>query len=310
MSRPAGDADDGAKSANQRSAPRCPVCGETRYTYVFSERGHRLLSCHDCELLYIDPYPQQADNQHHVVSEYDYDSLKILDCDRHYQASIMAYRSYWPRLREEIRSATRMLDLGCGTGHLLELACQLPGLRCVGIELNRERAAYARGRAPCEILEVPIEDYEPAERFDVITLMDVFAHIPNVNDFFRAVRRLLKPNGKLIFKVGEMSRSIRKDAMHDWQIPDHLQFLGMKTMGWLAEKHGMTVVRHDRVPYADELFAPALWRLSGRSTLRNFLKRSIVVTPFALPLLASLYRLRHGNTIFSSLIVLTPAGDA
>ena len=73
----------------------------------------------------------------------------------------------------------------------------------------------------------------------------------------------------------------------------------------VCRQYGMRLLRHQRIPFADECFIPARWQSPGGSTLRNVAKRLVAGTPFALPLLAKLYERRHGGKIFSSFIILT-----
>jgi cyclopropane fatty-acyl-phospholipid synthase-like methyltransferase len=196
-----------------------------------------------------------------------------------------------------------VLDVGCGTGRLLELIAGQPEIERVGIELNRSRAEFARRISRCEIHEVPIEKFECRQPFDVIFMMNVFSHV-HIDPFFSAVHRLLQDQGKLILKVGEVTRTVSKHATHDWGIPDHLHFLGMRTASILAQKYGFRITRHDRWPHSQELFAASTWQAPGRSRLRNLVKRTVAGVPGALPVLAKAYELWHGQTIYTSLIVM------
>jgi SAM-dependent methyltransferase len=285
-------------------AESCPLCGTNDALPLFHERGHALVVCQGCELLYVSPYPQASDAVYSVVADYDYDELQILAAERHYRSTCRFYDEYYPRLRPELIGARSFLDVGCGTGRLLELAREFSSLQRVGIELNQSRAEFARRVAGCEVVRVPVERYTAAEPVDVITLMNVFSHLPNVNEVFAALHVLLSPAGRLILKVGEMAGDVRRDAVYDWQIPDHLQFLGLRTIERLAHVHQLRIVRHERVPLADELFARSRWLVPGRSRVRDLAKQCVAHTPGALRLLRALYRRRHGTSIYSSLIVL------
>ncbi|MEM8680964.1 MAG: class I SAM-dependent methyltransferase, partial [Planctomycetota bacterium] len=244
-------------------------------------------------MLYISPYPQ-TEEIYETVAEYEYEELGILDSERHYQSNIRYYERFFPMVSQECTGAESLLDVGCGTGRLLELCGQLPGLRRVGIELNKDRAQFARQKAGCEIVEQPIQSYRPEHTFDVITLMNLFSHVPDLAGFFAAVRGLLSEHGKVILKVGELARDIKKSAVYDWQIPDHLQFLGLKTMDVLAGKFNFKITRHDREPLSAEMFSTWRWRVPGRSRARNLVKSTVAATPGALPLLRQLYRMQHG----------------
>ncbi len=287
------------------SNAQCPLCGSTSTRYKFSERGFGVRQCESCELFFIDPYPSD-EAQFETVSNYSYADLTIVSPERHYRGSHMFYDQYFPIIKQEIAGAKTALDVGCGTGHLLELLGADPALHRVGLELNAERAAFARKKAGCSVFEVPIEEFQSDQRFDAIFLMNVLSHVPRIEGLFQALRRLVSDQGKVLFKVGELGSDVKKHAVHDWDIPDHLHFLGLKTMDVICKKYGFKIVRHDRWPLSSELFHPSTWRAQGRSAVRNAIKRVVLSTPFALPVLSRVYDLIHGQSFYTSFIAIQP----
>lgn len=282
---------------------QCPLCGSRQHRFAFSERGYDVRQCEQCELFYIHPYPNDQD-QFQVVAEYNYDGLEIVSTERHYRSSGLFYAQYLPLIQREIVGARAVLDVGCGTGHLLELLRSDPQLIRVGLELNAERAAFARRKAGCTIHQTPIEAFQSENKFDGIFLMNLLSHVPRIDGLFWAVRRLLSDRGRVILKVGEMTSDVKKHAVHDWDIPDHLHFLGMRTMDVICQRFGFRTVTHLRRPLSSELFAPSTWRAQGRSNWRNAVKRVVLATPGALPVLAKLYDAVHQQSFFTSFISL------
>ena len=170
------------------------------------------------------------------------------------------------------------MDVGCGTGTLLEmLGEKMPHLHGVGIELNAARAEFARTVTQCEVFQVPVETFEYDGTFDVITMTDVLSHVPSIHDLFATIRRLMPDDGRLILKVGEVTADVKKDAIFDWGIPDHLHFLGMNTLQFICNKYDFRIVRHDRQPLSAELFARTRWTDPGRSVVRNLIKRAVAI---------------------------------
>jgi hypothetical protein len=102
---------------------------------------------------------------------------------------------------------------------------------------------------------------------------------------------------------------VRKSAIFDWEIPDHLQFLGLNTLELLAQKHGFEIELRRRTALSKELFALGTWRMKGRSVVRNRIKSIVAGISFALPLMEQCYDLVHRSSVFSSFIVLRVANS-
>lgn len=286
-------------------AATCPLCKGQENSCRFCERGYDLRVCRQCGLLFIHPYPWDASRRHATVRDFSFREIDIVDVQKHYASECLYFSRYFPLVAEECRGVQSILDIGCGTGRLLELLGTLPGLYREGIELNGARAEMAREHAGCAIRQVPAEEYQTDRTFDVIILFNLLSHIPSFDNLFAMLQRLLAPGGKVIFKTGEVSAQAEKHDLFDWGIPDHLHFCGLETMRYCCEQYGLRLLRHQRIPYADECFIPARWQSPGASPLRNVAKRLIAGTPFALPLLAQLYERRHGGKVFSSFFVLS-----
>jgi SAM-dependent methyltransferase len=253
----------------------------------------------------VSPYPSIG-VAHERVADHSKHEIEILGPERNYRSECEYYRDVFPQLVGEFQGAASVLDVGCGTGRLLELLRDRPEMERVGVELNAERSVMARAKADCEVLQVPLASLDDSRRFDVVTLINVFSHLTHPDAAFAKLRTLLRPSGRLIVKTGEVVSSVRRSAVPDWGIPEHVQFLGLGTVDWVCAAYGFAKVRHDRVPLARELFEPGRWRTQGRGWWRNAVKSLVVGTPGGLAALSAAYRLLHGDSVYSSLIVLTP----
>lgn len=287
-------------------AIQCPLCSSRDARFVFQVKKYKLMSCKECDLFFIDPYPEKS-KTHKSVPTYGYQDLTIVDPSSHFESSIIFYNQYYPLIKKECENARSILDVGCGTGRLLQLLVKENSVICAtGIELNIERAIFAKRVTGCEILQVPIESLNSDKKYDVICMMNVLSHISSFNDLFDSLHSLLAPNGKVILKVGEMTKDVKKNAVFDWGVPDHLHFLGMKTLEYLCKKYKFKILRHDRTFLSKEMFSKYRWQSPGRSNVRNIIKTIVVAIPFALRVLDIVYNIRHGNSIYSSFIILKP----
>lgn len=105
----------------------------------------------------------------------------------------------------------KVLDVGCGGGILSE-AMAKQGAKVTGIDMTFEPLQVAKNHAQESGLDIDyqqttIEDFLAqqtacqAEKFDVITCMEMLEHVPDPLSIMHACRQLLKPNGVLFFST-------------------------------------------------------------------------------------------------------------
>lgn len=287
-----------------RTPVYCPLCAGTATSRAFSDAGCQVYACGSCGLFFVHPRPSPAELHERIVSEKS-PGIELLDCARRYEGERHYYDRHFSAIAGECVNAASILDVGCGTGHLLERLASRSDCFRLGIELNPSAARMARSVAKCDILQVPLEKFRSERKFDVITMINVFSHVSSFEDMFESLRSLLAPGGRLILRTTEMSRRVSRWNQVHWGVPDDLHFLGPSTLDFLCRKYGFTAVRRVRVPFEDELFRRSRWQQLGRSPLHNAIKQIAVRVPGALPIARALYTAALGGRLFVSFMVLT-----
>lgn len=116
------------------------------------------------------------------------------------------------------------LDVGCGTGALLEvLASVCPG-RVAGLDFSAGMLQVARQRlgSRVELMLGDILDYTAQEEFDVVTCFGMFGHILPADHrrMLQRIRDALRPGGRLVCIVSDLTsvkRSLYWSAVaFDW----------------------------------------------------------------------------------------------
>lgn len=110
-------------------------------------------------------------------------------------------------------------DIGTGDGRLVrEMSHVLPEIRTVGIDYSERAINLARALNPeLEFINLDIISDSLDEKFDVITLVEVFEHIPleRARQFAASLPPLLNNNGRLLVTVPhENIPVIRKHFQH------------------------------------------------------------------------------------------------
>lgn len=117
----------------------------------------------------------------------------------------MCKDDYPPVLAELQRYPFReLLDVGCGTGPMIELLLQqFPDSRYTGLDLTPRmiEAAQAKQLPNTQFLVGDSENLPFADNtFDVVVCTNSFHHYPNPQRFMDGAARVLRPGGRLVLR--------------------------------------------------------------------------------------------------------------
>lgn len=126
----------------------------------------------------------------------------------------LAYRDL-PRIIAAYTSGTRALDFGCGAGRSTRFLGKL-GFEATGIDISAEMIAKARELDPEGDYRLAVGDDMAGLHdvsFDLALSVFTFDNVPMQEkpSLFRALRRLLRPSGRLVSLV-----STPEIYMHEW----------------------------------------------------------------------------------------------
>jgi len=93
-----------------------------------------------------------------------------------------------------------ILDLGFGKADFLKLAYD-NGFYTTGIDVSKYAVECAKKKGLKSVYYGELKDIKFKERFEVITMLDVIEHIPNVMETLKLVRKNLKDDGMLIIRT-------------------------------------------------------------------------------------------------------------
>lgn len=153
---------------------------------------HRLVRCGTCELVYATNPPEQDELAHaYHVAEYD-SSDEANDAA---QAYIKAMQPILAKLKQKKRA----LEIGSGTGVLLELLKGQGFTELVGVEPSSAAIAAAPAHRRGWLMEGIFHesDFEPAS-FDLICCFMTMEHVRDPMATALSASRLLRPGGAFV----------------------------------------------------------------------------------------------------------------
>jgi SAM-dependent methyltransferase len=110
------------------------------------------------------------------------------------------YEEEWRMMRFLIPEGLRVLDLGCGNGHLLAALRPSSG---IGVDFSPGKVARAKNAHPdqtfiCDDIENLKDTPDFAEAFDVIVMSDTIGSLDDCLATFQSLHRFCKPETRLI----------------------------------------------------------------------------------------------------------------
>lgn len=153
---------------------------------------HRLVRCRTCDLIYASNPPEQEELAHsYHVAEYD----STEEANDAAQAYLKAMQPILVKLKQK----NKVLEIGSGTGILLELLKNEGFTELVGVEPSSAAIAAAPSHRRDWLREVIFDehDFEPAS-FDLICCFMTMEHVREPIATALAASRLLRPGGAFI----------------------------------------------------------------------------------------------------------------
>ncbi|MBI2953457.1 MAG: class I SAM-dependent methyltransferase [Chloroflexi bacterium] len=101
----------------------------------------------------------------------------------------------------KLKATGKVLDVGCGDGHLLYLAMRR-GFDGYGVEPNEILCRYASAKARAQVVQGDYaKEMFPESYFDVITLVHILEHFWNPDAILEAAWHQLRAGGILVIEV-------------------------------------------------------------------------------------------------------------
>lgn len=234
------------RSVESESSSRagCLLCEGSSESRLLFHTSRAIFQCTACSLVYADPRNAPAPD----YSEDYYRDGVYAD----YLADRDAIQRNAPRVLEELERTVegrRLLDVGCATGFFLESA-RVRRWDVRGLEASEYASDYARRELGLQVETASIvSPPEGLPQFDVVTLWDTIEHLDRPDLALCNIRKLLHPNGVLVFSTGDYASLLRRLTGKRWRLfadPTHNFFFDERTLRLMLKRAGFEVLRVTR----------------------------------------------------------------
>ncbi|HRZ43270.1 MAG TPA: class I SAM-dependent methyltransferase [Bacteroidales bacterium] len=231
----------------------CPVCADDRISpwmqvcdYFLTGEYFGIMQCDACSHRFTVPQPSPE-----VIGKY-YETSKYLShtdegkdfTGRLYRLirGINLQRKY--ALVHHFKQGTSILDIGCGTGHLLGFF-RKQGWKTTGIEPAAMPRQFARDHLKLDVHDEPELANLPGGSFSVVSMWHVLEHVPNPSQRLKEVHRLTAPDGIAVIALPNPDAF---DACYygqywaAWDVPRHLHHFSTRSFNWLATQAGFELI--------------------------------------------------------------------
>jgi 2-polyprenyl-3-methyl-5-hydroxy-6-metoxy-1,4-benzoquinol methylase len=197
-----------------KTARLCPVCSSSERDaqlfleenidekkiskFSFSSRKkpeymcHRMVRCNTCDIVYVSNPPKQSElaEAYHLA---DYDSSEEAN-----DAALAYIKAISPTLAK-IKNKGRALDIGSGTGILLDLLKAEGFAELVGVEPSPAAIRAAPSYRRNWLIEGIFNEgqFEPAS-FDLICCFMTMEHVSDPKSIAMSAKKLLRPGGAFV----------------------------------------------------------------------------------------------------------------
>lgn len=165
---------------------------------VFSARRlpdqmhYRIVRCLNCGLVRSDPV-LRAEALAELYRDSSFDYGEELDGLR------ATYGAALDRAADHLGSRHGLVDVGCGSGFVLEVALERGWTDVHGVEPSGNAIAKAaRGIAPLIVQDMMRPDLFEDDSLSLVTLFQVLDHMPDPAGLLRDCRRILRPGGLIL----------------------------------------------------------------------------------------------------------------
>lgn len=159
---------------------------------------------------------------------------------------------YAQKMISELRlgSDSKVVELASNDGYLLQYFLR-EGVGCLGVEPTDATAAVAESRGIPVIrdffgLSLATRILEDHGKADLVVGNNVYAHVPDINDFTAGIAEILSADGVVTLEFPHLQPLLEKGAF-DTIYHEHFSYFSLAPVKQIFESHGLRVWRVEQL---------------------------------------------------------------
>lgn len=205
----------------------CPLCCASGLELITRKvrfgNDADVYACRSCGLTFLDQhsfvFPEDFYQKQYHQTYITHVEPDALNPQAYYEKMKLALKPWADKFKQMLRGDEVILDIGCSTGHFMEMVKD-KAHKVYGCELNQKEIAFCRDTLKLDVSDEPLEERFKEGTFDYITMIYVLEHIAEPKELLLSVKKLLKPSGKLVILIPNAQDAL----LNFYDIPEYRSF--------------------------------------------------------------------------------------
>jgi SAM-dependent methyltransferase len=203
----------------------------------------KLFVCEKCFLVQVDEYKKSEEIFSDKYAYFSSFSNSWLEHARQYVEMITA--------RLGLNKEAFVVEIGSNDGYLLQYFKE-KNIPCLGIEPAKSTAEVARDKGIEVISEFfgvafAVRLVKEGRQANLVVGNNVLAHVPDINDFVKGLKILLREDGVITLEFPHLMRLVEENQF-DTIYHEHFSYLSFHTVARIFSEHGLVLFDVDELP--------------------------------------------------------------
>jgi 2-polyprenyl-3-methyl-5-hydroxy-6-metoxy-1,4-benzoquinol methylase len=217
----------------------CPVCQKNQSKKLFIKEGGQYVKCTSCQMVYLNPVFTDEELAQYYTNNKVEQGVVVAD-DMSFYGQL--YKQGLVSAQKKTATGN-ILDIGCSTGLFLDIAKE-KGWQTYGLELNKIEFSIAKEKGH-NVFNILPEDACFDEKFNIISLWDVFEHIKDGDKALKLMKNLLTNDGIILLQIpssDSLAARVMQEKCNMFDGLEHVNLYGVDSLKILVGNNDLQIL--------------------------------------------------------------------